>query len=242
LRHGLFIFGGWTMDRDLDRSCAMSAGTTTTINGNRLNNPNSLRFCDLFGNLFQNMGAVGSPPWQNEFKLQGAVPIHWGLVFSGSFYSNRYSEGLATGGVANNGYLTRTWTLTANSVYPANCVGCTPGARVFPAGFVLGEASETINLVAPGQVLAPRLNQLDFSLKKQFKIKEKLTIEPTVQVFNILNSNAAVLESGALGSDTSPYLPKSACTSSSPASCGLGGVVNTITNPRLMRLALMLQF
>jgi hypothetical protein len=144
--------------------------------------------------------------------------------------------------VANNGYLTRTWTLTANSVYPANCVGCTPGARVFPAGFVLGQASDIVNLVAPGQVLAPRLNQLDFSLKKRFRIKEKISIEPTVQVFNILNSNAAVLESGALGTDAAPYLPKSACASTSPANCGLGGTVNTITNPRLMRLAVLLQF
>jgi hypothetical protein len=57
-----------------------------------------------------------------------------------------------------------------------------------------------------------------------------------------LNSNAAVLESGALGGDTSPYLPQSKCGSASPANCGLGGTVNTITNPRLLRLALMLQF
>ena len=220
----------------------MSAGTVTTINGNRLNDPNSLRYCDLFGSLYQNLGAVPSPPWQNEIKLQGSVPIHWGFVFSASFYSNRYSEGVATGGVANNGYLTRTWALTASSVYPAHCVGCTPGARVFPAGFVLGQASETINLVAPGQVLAPRLNQLDFSLKKRFKLKERYVIEPTVQVFNILNSNAAVIESGALGTDAAPFLPKSSCTSSSPANCGLGGTVNTITNPRLMRFAVLLQF
>ncbi|MBV8845528.1 MAG: TonB-dependent receptor [Bryobacterales bacterium] len=242
LRRGMFIFAGWTIDRDMDRSCAMSAGTVTTITGNRLNDPNSLRFCDMFGSLYQNLGAVPGPPWHNEIKLQGAVPIHWGLIFSASFYSSRYSETLATGGVANNGYLTRTWTVTANSVYPANCVGCTPGTRVFPAGFVLGQASEAINLVAPGQVLAPRLNQLDFSLKKQFRIKERLSIEPAAQVFNLLNSNAAVLESGALGSDAAPLLPKSSCSSSSPANCGLGGTVNTITNPRLLRLALMLQF
>jgi hypothetical protein len=61
-------------------------------------------------------------------------------------------------------------------------------------------------------------------------------------VFNVLNSNAAVTEATALGSDTSPYLPKSACSSSSPANCGLGGPVTTITNPRLMRLALLVRF
>jgi hypothetical protein len=36
--------------------------------------------------------------------------------------------------------------------------------------------------------------------------------------------------------------PKSACTSSSPANCGLGGTVNTITNPRLLRLAVLRRF
>jgi hypothetical protein len=241
LPHGMFVFGGWTVERDMDRSCAMSAGTITTINGNRLNNPNSLRYCDYFGELFQDLGAVPSPPWLNEFKIQGAVPIRWGFVFSTSFYSSRYSEGV-TGGVAANGYLGRTWTLTANTTYPRNCVSCTPGARVFPTGFVLGQASETVNLVSPGQVLAPRLNQLDFSLKKTFTFRERFVLEPTAQVFNVLNSNAAVIESVALGTDAAPLLPKSACTGSSGPTCGLGGTVNTITNPRLLRLALLFRF
>src|SRR5262249_45712285 len=154
--------------------------------------------------------------WLNEFKIQGAVPIRWGFVFSTSLYSSRYSEGV-TGGVASNGYLNRTWTLTAASTYPRNCVGCTPGARVFPTGFVLGQASETIQLAAPGQVLAPRLNQLDLSIKKTFKFRERFVIEPTVQSFNVLNSNAAVIEAVALGPDAAPLLPKSACGSGSPA-------------------------
>jgi len=192
--------------------------------------------------LNQDMGAVGNPPWNNEFKIQGSMPLKWGFVFGTSLYSARYSETLATGGTANNGYLTRSWTVTAASTYPKNCIGCTAGARVFPAGFVLGQASETVNLVAPGQVRAPLLNQLDFSLKKTFKFRDKYILEPTAQVFNILNSNAAVLESTALGADTSPYLQKSQCGSGTAANCGLGGTVNTITNPRLLRLALLFRF
>jgi hypothetical protein len=242
LPHGAFLFAGWTADRDLDRSCAMSAGTTTTISGNRLNDPNSLRFCDYFGNLNQDLGAFGDLPWNQEFKLQGAIPIKWGFVFSASLYSSRYNEAGATGGTTNNGYLTRLWTITAASTYPKNCVGCTPGARVFPTGFVLGQASETIQLAAPGQVLAPRLNQLDLSMKKVFKFRERYTLEPEAQVFNLTNSNAAVLESTSLGSDTSPYLPKSMCGSGTAANCGLGGTVNTITNPRLLRLAVLFRF
>jgi len=244
LPRGMFVFAGWTIDRDLDRSCAMSAALagTFTLSGNRLNDPNTLRYCDYFGELDQDLGAFGARPWNNEFKLQGAVPIRWGFVFSASLYSSRYNEGGTTGGVTNDGYLARTWTLTAASVYPKNCVGCTPGARVFPTGFVVDQASDTIPLVAPGQVLAPRLNQLDLSMKKTFTFREKYVLEPEVQVFNVMNTNAAVTEATALGSDAAPFLPKSACGSGAPANCGSGGVVNTITNPRLLRLAVLFRF
>ena len=251
LPRGMFGIFAWTIDRDLDRSCDQSAGTSTGITGSKLNDPNTLRFCDIFGDLNQNLGKVPGQPWQNEFKIQGAVPIRWGFIASASFYSNRYQYaytpaptpgGIATGGVINNGYLARLWSLTSNTVYPANCVGCTPGARVFPTGFVLGQASETINLVAPGQVLTPRLNQLDVGMKKTFTFRDRFVFEPEVQAFNILNSNAAVTEAVTLGANAAPFLPKSACTSSSPANCGLGGTVTTVTNPRLLRLALLFRF
>src|SRR5579871_4423626 len=243
LSHGIFTVFGWTIDRDLDRSCAQSAGASTLISGNKLNDPNSLRYCDMFGGLYQQYGAVPSPPWQNEFKIQGAVPIRYGFVASLSFYSNRYQGSFtpagSTGAVVNNGYLARTWTITPATRYPANCVGCTPGALVDPG---LLQGAEVVNLVAPGQVLTPRLNQLDLSLKKTFHFRERFVFEPEAQVFNVLNSNAAVTESTSLGADTSPFLPKSACTSSTAANCGLGGRVTTITNPRLLRLALLVRF
>jgi hypothetical protein len=197
----------------------------------------------MFGSLYQNLGRVPSPPWQNEFKVQGAIPIHWGFVISASFYSNRYQGVFAplgsTVGVVNDGYLSRTWTITPATRYPSNCVACTPGALVDPG---LLQGAETINLVAPGQVLTPRLNQLDLSLKKTFRLHERFVFEPEAQVFNVLNSNAAVTESVALGADTSPFLSKSACTGSSVATCGLGGTVTTITNPRLLRVALLFRF
>jgi hypothetical protein len=251
LPRGMFGVFAWTIDRDLDRSCDQSAGTSTAIAGSKLNDPNTLRFCDMFGDLYQELGRIPNQPWQNEFKVQGAIPIHWGFVASVSFYSNRYqyawtpspnSAGISTGGVINDGYLARLWTLTSGTVYPANCVGCTPGARVFPTGFVLGQASESINLAAPGQVLTPRLNQLDLGMKKTFTLRERYVFEPEVQVFNLLNSNAAVTESVTLGANASPFLSKSACGGSSDAKCGLGGAVTTITNPRLLRVALLFRF
>jgi hypothetical protein len=247
---GVFGVFGWTIDRNLDRNCAESTGFSTGITGNKLNDPNTLRFCDMFGSLYQNLGKVGSPPWQNEFKAQGSLPIRWGVVGSLSFYSNRYQGSLSptgygpaisTTGIVNNGYLGRAWTITSATKYPTNCVGCTPGALVDP-GLSASQGAETIQLAAPGQVLTPRLNQLDVSFKKTFRLKEKYVFEPEVQIFNLLNSNAAVSESVSLGADASPFLPKSACGSSSSPNCGLGGTVTTITNPRLLRLALLFRF
>jgi hypothetical protein len=261
LPRNTFMLFGWTIDRDLDRSCAMTAtgaaGSATSISGNRLNDPNTLRFCDDFGDLYQNFGAVPNLPWQNEFKASAAVPIRWGFIGSMSFYSNRYQGSFASigGQTVNNGYLARTWTLTPGALYPANCVGCPAGKPVFPAGSItlapfpqtgFGQGPETINLVAPGQVLSPRLNQLDIGIKKRFTFKERLTIEPEVQAFNVLNNNAAVNEATSLGGigggDATLYLPKSACTSALGPKCGLGGPVVTITNPRLLRVALLVRF
>ncbi|MBZ5610027.1 MAG: TonB-dependent receptor [Acidobacteriia bacterium] len=255
LPRGTFALFGWTIDRDLDRSCGASAGSATSLVGNRFNDPNLLRYCDMFGssNLIgpgginiAGLGAVPGPAWQNEFKIQGGLPIHWGIMGSVSFYSNRYQGSFSplgsTAGVADDGYLNRTWTINANTVYPKNCVGCTPGARVFPTGTVLGQASDTIQLVSPGSVVSPRLNQLDVSIKKSFKFKEKYVIEPEMQLFNILNNNAAVSESTSLTGDAAALLPKSACGSGSPTNCGLGGNVLTVTNPRLLRIALLFRF
>ena len=98
----------------------------------------------------------------------------------------------------------------------------------------------------------PRLNQLDLSVKRTFKFREKYVLEPTIQVFNLLNTNAAVVQSTALSAAYSatspgvaPFLTEKQCSSStvgSFANCGLGGAITTITNPRILRLALLFRF
>jgi hypothetical protein len=129
--------------------------------------------------------------------------------------------------------------------------GPTVGCPIDP-GFNALQGSETINLVAPGQVRTPRLNQLDLSLKRTFKFRERYVLEPTVQVFNLMNTNAAVVQSTSLSASYSatspgvaPFLTHSQCGSStvgSFANCGLGGAVTTITNPRILRIALLFRF
>jgi hypothetical protein len=101
-------------------------------------------------------------------------------------------------------------------------------------------------------VRTPRLNQLDLSLKRTFKFRERFVLEPEFQVFNLLNTNAAVVQSTALSASyaatspgVAPFLTHSQCSSStvgSFANCGLGGAVTTITNPRLLKVALLFRF
>jgi len=270
LPHGAFLTGGWTMDRQLDRSCAENVTVSKA-----LADPNTLRYCDLFGDsslAFQgiNIASLGkvSPPWAQAFTAQGSVPIRWGFVGSLSFLSNQYQGGFAGAGgsgTLNNGYLGRTVTIASktSSVYPNGSIGVAPAGTPCVTGvaevgcpidpfFNSLQGSETINLVSPGAVRTARLNQLDLGLKRTFKFRDKYVLEPEIQVFNLLNTNAAVLQSTSLSaaySPTSPgvapFLTQSQCASStvgSFANCGLGGAVTTITNPRIMRLALLFRF
>jgi hypothetical protein len=259
LPKGAFLVGGWTIDRQLDRSCAESAGSATTKLGNALNDPNTLRFCDMTGSSsligpgginIASLGAVPSPPWQNEFKLQGSYPIHFGIVGSAALGSNRVGGSFAPSGstavVANDGYLARTWTVSSATRYPSDCSQCpqdaaTPSlkAKVDPT---MAQASETLQLVAPGEVLTPRLTLLDIGFKRPFHIKERFVFEPEVQIFNLLNTNAAITQSTTVSTTVAPFLTGSACSGSSLKNCGVGGPVTTLTNPRIMRLALLFHF
>jgi len=251
LPRGAFLVGGWTIDRQLDRSCAESAGSATTKLGNALNDPNTLRFCDMTGSLFQDLGKVSSPAWQNEFKLQGSYPIHFGIVGSAALGSNRVGGSFSPAGssavVGNDGYLARTWTVSSATRYPSDCAQCPqdPAAPALKAKVdpTMAQASETLQLVAPGQVLTPRLTLLDIGFKRPFHIKERFVFEPEVQIFNLLNTNAAITQSTTVSTTVAPFLPTSACGSSTTlVHCGVGGPVTTLTNPRILRLALLFRF
>ncbi len=278
LGHGLFTTFGWTLDRQLDRACAENVTT-----GKNIADPNSLRYCDTFGDPSLTVGGINveslgkvSPPWANAFTAQGSIPIKYGIVGSVSFLSNNYQGNFAGGsiqpngvngtGTLNNGYLARTIAITSakTSVYPQGSVGVAPAlasgtACTANGGYVVGcpidpgynalQGGETINLVSPGQVRTPRLNQLDLSFKRTFKFREKYTLEPTIQLFNILNSSAAVVQSTALSTASTGnfagFLPASACASSTVGSlpnCGLGGSVTTITNPRILKVVILFKF
>jgi hypothetical protein len=239
LPRSAFVLAGWTIDRTRDRGCDMNTDPLSTA----LNDPNSLRYCDQNGVLYQELGRISGIPYRNEFKLQTNVPLKWGVEANASLYSDpafstNFNVNLVTpSNVAQpaavlagqvQGYKTVLWTITPSAKYPIDCNCPNPG-EVVDSGLTQG--SETITLIPPGSRLTPRLNQLDVGFRKVFQIREKVTAMGEVQFFNVKNSNAVLTESYALGSSIKPYV-----------SGGPGGVPTAVINPRMMRLNLQLKF
>jgi len=239
LPRGAFLFGGWTIERQVDRDCDMTAGT------NLLNDPNSLRFCDWTGSLYQELGAIPGIPHRNEFKLVGSVPVGWGFEVNGSVYSNPvYSTNFATNLAFNNttqvyspaayfagqtqGFYVVNWSITPTTRYPADCHCPNPGGLVDPG---LRQGSELIPLVAPGSRLTPRLNQIDLGVRRVFHPRQNTTLSAQAEIFNVINANTVLTESETLGTSVAPYLPG-----------GIGGQPSAIANPRMLRLSLQLKF
>ena len=277
LKRGVYFQFGYTIERELNRNCDLNISVSTP-----LQDPNNLRFCDWFGDNslsfgginISSLGTMPSPPWANNFVGNAVIPVRWGIVGALSFISNNYQGQYSNGGNSsatsyvdvNDGYLARTISIASakTSVYPNGSVGAGPAGTACTAnnGYVVGcpidpgfnslMGTQTINLIAPGQYRSPRVNQLDISIQRTFRIKERWVLEPKFQLFNLLNSNAAISQTVALPNSYSatsagvaPFLMPSQCASStvgSNAQCGLGGNISTITNPRLMKLALTVRF
>lgn len=235
LSRGGFANFGWTMEHQIDKNCAESATTS-----NALNDPNYTRFCDWSGGLYQALGKNVGIPWQHEFQLQANMPIKWGFEGSISIYSApvfsqyvSYTNGALTNYAGtSSGFKMINWNITSSTTYPKNCNCPDPGAKVDPG---LAQGSETIQLVAPGSLLAPRYNQVDVGIRKKFTFKEKYSLMGQLQVFNLINSSTVLTESYNLGSSITPFLPTS--------KGGLGGgTPSVIANPRMFQLGLQFKF
>ena len=236
LPHGAFIFAGWTIERELSRAC------DETVNANTfLSDPNSLRFCDWYGSLHQDLGQVGSIPYRSEFKLQGNLPLWYKFEVSASLYSDPvFNTSFALNNIpaslivepvfagGQQGFKEVYWTINSTTRYPANCSCPNPGGIV-DAG--LAQGAETIMLVAPGSRLTPRLNQLDIGVRRSFTIHDRYVVKAEGQIFNVINSNVVTSEAQTLGSSITPF-----------AKGGPGGVPTAILNPRMLRLAVQFKF
>ncbi|MEO8100770.1 MAG: carboxypeptidase regulatory-like domain-containing protein [Acidobacteriota bacterium] len=240
LPHGASVFAGWTIDRELMRNCDQSVNTSTF-----LNDPNSLRFCDLYGSMHQDLGQTVPIPRRHEFKIQGNLPLPYKFEFSASLYSSPvYNTGFqlnnfpipASGSVfvsepvfagQQQGFKEVYWTVNASTRYPMDCNCPTPGGVVNPGA----HGPETIMLVAPGSRLTPQLNQFDIAIRRSFEFGDRYRIQTEAQIFNVNNANTVTAQSQTLGTSIAPY-----------AKDGPGGVPTAILNPRMLRLAVQFHF
>ena len=111
------------------------------------------------------------------------------------------------------------WNISRTTRYAADCQGpCTPGALVIPS---LTPASYLVDLVAPGTAYYARQNQLDFGVRKIFRIR-KVQYSGQFDLFNLTNSSYIKSQNNTIG----PSL----------------GQPTSILQPRLLRIAIQARF
>ena len=201
----LTLFGGWTIDRTTLNHCDelenwgnLSAVIYDASAQNSQAPKSDYHYCD--------QSAIGIP-FMNEFKFSGSYALPWQIQASAAFQS--YAGAV----------LPTRWSIGRTTRYAADCKGpCTPGALVIPN---MTATTYVLDLTPPGSDYYERLNQLDVSLRKLFRIG-RYTISGQMDLFNVTNS-------GYIKAQTTTYGPS------------LGQVTSTL-QPITMRLAAQLRF
>lgn len=206
---GASFFGGWTLSRQVFGHCdeienwgSMPAPPNplypaVSVN---VNQPKSdYHYCDQ---------SQLNIPFFHEFKLSGSYVLPWQDIQVNAAFQSYPGFQLPT-----------RWSLSQTTRYPANCKGpCTPGALVVPN---MTLASYVVDLTPPGSDYYERQNQLDFGIRKMFRVRQ-FQFSGQFDLFNSLNSS---------------YV-KSQIVTYGPAL----GTPTGILQPRLLRLALQMRF
>ncbi|HEX7793196.1 MAG TPA: carboxypeptidase regulatory-like domain-containing protein [Vicinamibacterales bacterium] len=112
-----------------------------------------------------------SIPLLTTAKLSGSYPLKYGMRLSAVFQSTP-GDALAT-----------TYLVTAANF------------RTF-TGVAMGQSSVNLRLNRPGEEYLPRVNQLDMTISKSFKVGST-RVSPEISLFNMLNANPVLSESTA---------------------------------------------
>jgi hypothetical protein len=103
-------------------------------------------------------------PWRTNFKLSGAYPLPYGVRLSAVFQSSAGDQVIQNYVVTAAAFRTMT-------------------------GVTLNQASVNVRpLSEPGSIYYERINQLDFTVAKQFRVGS-WRVTPDVSFFNLLNAN-----------------------------------------------------
>jgi hypothetical protein len=116
-------------------------------------------------------------PFRHTFKIAGSHPIPLGLTVGATLLS---AAGSLLGSNVQDGSLATNWAVPAN---------------LFPGGRT---QAVTVRLDKPGSQWLDRLNQLDIEFKRPFRVG-KYQFEPTVDVYNVFNSNVVLQQNQNFG-------------------------------------------
>ena len=190
---GAQLTGGIELTRVLTTDCSTSL--TRADGSPAVVDPNSIRFCDQT-HLSDTLDGpvIYKKPFQENFKLNGAFPVGWGLI-AGFSYQNLFSGTLSPTfryGTAFTYPTGQTNNILANSAtFPAcpTTFGCVPGGVTVPANWVGAAACTVIgNLIPAGLIADERITQLDLRVSKRLKVGS-LTVQPAIEAFNVMNED-----------------------------------------------------
>ena len=151
---------GWAMERARRVSCDTP-------------NPNQLRFCDHTAELYQELGRVEPTPYRHEFKFSMAQELPYQFNVGASLISFAGANRIVGPGGA------------ANVVGSTGSVAWTVPATLFPGGQT---EPVTLSLLSPGVSYLDRWNQLDLSVRRNFRVGGRLELRPALEMYNVTNS------------------------------------------------------
>ena len=171
LAHGTTIIAGFFTEQTVARTCDR-------------NNPNQLRYCDQFGDLFQDLGVTSPPPYRNELKASVSQPLPWSFLGSLSFLSYANASPPTAAASFTSGQVTGTGA-------PIDYLGADFALPAILPGGVARTIPVTAALVSPGTLYFDRWNQLDISVKRPLRFG-KYTLTPSFELYNLMNSSVVV--------------------------------------------------
>jgi Carboxypeptidase regulatory-like domain len=205
LANGLTFQGGTTTGRGVRDTCDVVAKlpeTTYTVPGGT--GINQVSACAV------------NEVWQTNFRgLASYVIPHVDVLISGIFRSQANAQPATTqDSVASNGVsLNGNFDVTTAQVQAA--IG-----RPLPGGV----ATQSVNLVLPGELYGPRINSIDFRFAKILRFGRTKT-NVAMDLYNLLNASTGTAFNQAFGTDGATYLRPT-----------------TILNPRFVRFNVTFDF
>jgi len=194
LTRGFEVRGNFTWSKDLDTNSALT-GAQANNQAQMVLDRNDLRrdwgLSALNVTAQSSISARYELPW--GFQLNGIVTLLSGFPFTPLIGSNRSADGDTRNPDRPS----------LNPSFTGDVVTGNPNRWFNPAAFVLPPANTYGNL-GRGVYTGPGLAEVDLSLFKTFKIRERLSLQGRAEMFNVANHpnfatpNTTVFSSGAI--------------------------------------------